>query len=232
MRFQNFAESVRDHLDRFEQVDQLQRAAKMGVRRSRVQTASAELQAIRNLASDALKKQIDLAGERGALSWLTALPLRDHGFDLDKGTFRDSPYLRYGLTLPHLPPSCVCGSPFTVEHALSCARGGYPTLRHNQVRDLLADTMTEVAHDVTKEPRLQPLTGESFGFASASTDNEARLDVAARGFWGDQHCRAFFDVRMFNPFARSNAGRLSSVYRRHEQEKRRIYQERIINVEH
>ena len=37
---------------------------------------------------------------------------------------------------------------------------------------------------------------------------------------------------MLNPFARSNAGRLSSVYRRHEQEKRRIYQERIINVEH
>ena len=42
----------------------------------------------------------------------------------------------------------------------------------------------------------------------------------------------FFDVRVFNPFARSNAGRFSSVYRRHEQEKRRIYQERIINVEH
>ena len=33
--------------------------------------------------------------------------------------------------------------------------------------------------------------------------DEARLDIAARGFW--QQCEmAFFDIRFFNPFAKGN----------------------------
>ena len=56
--------------------------------------------------------------------------------------------------------------------------------------------MTEVCHDVCIEPHLQPLTGEALGGASAISTDGARLDVAAGGFWGSRHERAFFDIRV------------------------------------
>ena len=43
-----------------------------------------------------LKYAMDLAQERGASNWLTALPIEEHGFLLHKGTFRDAVALRYG----------------------------------------------------------------------------------------------------------------------------------------
>ena len=69
--------------------------------------------------------------------------------------------------------------------------------------------------------------------SSANTDDNARLDVAAYGFWGGRFERAIFDVRVFNPCARSNRlSALQSTYRRHEQEKKRQYDQRIREVEH
>ena len=53
----------------------------------------------------------------------------------------------------------VCDRKFDVNHAMICPRGGFPTLRHNQVQDLTADLLTEVCHDVEIEPQLQELTG-------------------------------------------------------------------------
>ena len=53
------------------------------------------------------------------------------------------------------------------------------------------------------------------------------------GFWGGRFEKAFVDVRVFNPSAQSNRrGPLSSVYRKHEQEKRRQYDQRVREVEH
>ena len=44
---------------------------------------------------------------------------------------------------------------------------------------------------------------------------------------------AFYDVRVFNPSAQSNhQASLSSIYRRHEMEKKRSYEQRIREVEH
>ena len=45
--------------------------------------------------------------------------------------------------------------------------------------------------------------------------------------------KAFVDIKVFNPSAQSNRhGPLSSVYRKHEQEKRRHYDQRVREVEH
>ena len=48
----------------------------------------------------------------------------------------------------------------TVEHAFSCSCRGFPTLRHNDIRDITASMLTEVCHNVCVEPELQPLAGE------------------------------------------------------------------------
>ena len=159
---------------------------------------------------------MDLAQEKGASSWLTSLPIKEFGFSLHKGAFWDALALRYGWSPLNLPVHCTCSTSFSVQHALSCPKGGFPTLRHNEVRDLTANLMAEVCHDVCTEPHLQPVTGETLSGASAITADGARLDVAACGFWGGRHERAFFNVRVFNPHASSNNQPLSTCYRKHE----------------
>ena len=68
---------------------------------------------------------------------------------------------------------------------------------------------------------------------SAITEDGARLNVAMYGFWGGRFEKAFVDVRVFNPSTQSNChASLSSVYRKHEQEKRRQYDQRVREVEH
>ena len=121
---------------------------------------------------------------------------------------------------------------FSVEHALSCAKGGFPTIRHNEIRNLTATLLTEVCHDVCIEPRLQPMSNETLAGSSPNRQDGARPDIAASGFWGGTFERTFFDVRVFNPHAPSNRHtQLSSCYRKHEQVKR-AYEQRVREVEH
>ena len=109
--------------------------------------------------------------------------------------------------------------------------GGFPTIRHNEIRDITASLLTEVCSNVATEPALQPLSGESMAARTANTDDGARVDIRARGFWNGMQ-DAFFDVRVFYPNASSYRSQsLASVYRRHEQAKKREYGERIRNVE-
>ena len=46
--------------------------------------------------------------------------------------------LRYDWPIPDNPSVCVCGSMFTVDHAMICQRGGLVIQRHNEIRDLQA----------------------------------------------------------------------------------------------
>jgi len=57
--------------------------------------------------------------------------------------------------------------------------------------------MSEVCHDVSKEPSLQPLSGESLSLRNCNQDDGAQLDIKASGFWGGQFQSSFFDVRIY-----------------------------------
>ena len=123
---------------------------------------------------------------------------------LHKSAFRHALSLLYGWPLENLPSHCSCGHQFSIEHALSCPTGGFPSIRHNEVRDLTASLLTEVCHGVSTEPHLQSLSGEAMSHESANVEDGARLDVVANGFWGGRFEKAFLDVRVFNPSARLN----------------------------
>ncbi len=176
----------------------------------------------------------DLAREKGASSWLTTLPLEEHDFALHKTSFRDAMALRYGWLPSQIPSNCVCGQPFTLQRALSCPRGRFPSIRHNEPRDITVSLLKETYHGVAIEPCLQPITSETFTRTTANRQNGALLDIVANGFWESPFFeRAFFDVRDFNPFTHSK--RLSSLfntYRQHENLKKRHYEQRIREVEH
>ena len=81
-------------------------------------------------------------------------------------------------------------------------------------------------------PYLQPLSRETLAGGTANTAPEARLDVSAARLLGDPFSRAFFDVRVFLPFAPPYlSSSMSAVFNRHEQEKQRKYQQRVLDVE-
>ena len=115
----------------------------------------------------------ELGREKGAHSWVTALPITTHGFTLRKGAFRDTLCLWYkgvffdALCLlynwisPNIPSECVCGVTFTVEHALLYPIGGVTISCYNEVHDLMAGLLTDICHNVCIEPRLQPLSSEA-----------------------------------------------------------------------
>ena len=165
----------------------------------------------------------------GASSWLSVLPLEEFGFTLNKGEFRDALNLRYGRSLKGLPQTCPCGQPFNVTHALNCKRGGFVTMRHNNIRDFEADILSKIVNDVELEPELQPVSGEIFNGLSGDS---ARPDIRARGVWRAGQ-NAFFDVRVTNTQSASQVNQTTeSVLRKHEQEKKRCYNKRIMNIEH
>ena len=130
-----------------------------------------------------------------------------------------------------IPTKCNCGTAFSITHAMTCPMGGFPTIRHNELRDLTASLITEVCHNVATEPRLQPLSGESLAYRSAITSNEVRLDIRATSFWTAAQ-DAYFDVRVFHPNAPSNSsGSISTAYKKHEDIKKRAYGQRVREIE-
>jgi len=113
---------------------------------------------------------------------------------------------------------------------LSCPKGGFICLRHNDVRDFTAELLSEVCRDVRCEPILQEVTGEILP-ASSITTNEARVDVAARGFWVKGQM-AYFDVKVFNPTAKSYLNQsLKAAHRSNEQMKKRSYNTRVNHID-
>ena len=178
-----------------------------------------------------MKRNMDQLSGPGASSWLSAVPLKEQGFVLNKSEFQDAISLRYDKTLKNLPSKCVCEKPFTITHAMNCQRGGFVINRHDKIRNFEANLLNQVCTDVQIEPLLQPTNGHSFS-RSANTQRDARLDVRAKGFWRESQ-NAFFDVRITNADCDSQVNTdISSVLKKHEQEKKRQYNARVMEVEH
>ena len=158
------------------------------------------------------------------------LTIKQFGFSLSKEEYWNAVYRRYGLPLKRLPSHCGCSKVHTVQHALSCKKGGFVTLRHNELRENIAEMLQEVTNDVRIEPILQPLTGEDQSIGG-NLSVEARADISARGFW----CRGqkvFFDVTIFDPNAQHHENKtLKKCYELNEHETKTYYSSRILDVE-
>ena len=185
--------------------------------------------AIEQFLSPTELRAVSDAKDPGASNWLSAVPLEEYNFVLNKKEFRDAMNLRYGKDLKGLPSKCPCGQSFNMTHALNCKTGGFITIRHNRVRDFEAQLLTEISNDVEIEPPLQPLEAE---IIIGLTSVNARAGVGARGFWRKGQ-NAFFDVRITNTKSESQRHLTSEkIFTKHEREKKRQYNNRIMNVEH
>ena len=92
--------------------------------------------------------------------------------------------------------------------------------------------LSEVCKDLEIEPKLTPLTGEVLGSRTANRTNEARLDIRARGVW-ERGQQAFLDLTIFDPNACLYYNKsLQQCHVMNKQEKKRAYNERVLQIEH
>ena len=204
---------------------------KRQLRRQQRESLKIEADAIIDVLPPTQNRSAKVAQEKGSSTWVAALPIDQLGFCLSKAQFWDAVSMRYGWQLRLVPQKCRCGKDFEINHVLTCKVEGFHTIRHNQLRDTTADLLREFCNDVSVEPRLQPLTGEYFP-PSTNTEDDARLDIRAKEFWDNRQQDAFFDLRVFYPFAPSYCeSTLAANYRRHEQQKRREYGLRVREVD-
>ena len=189
-----------------------------------------ELEEISEMVDDNTRRVLELSQEKGSGAWLTSLPIQSLGYTLNKQEFRDSVCLRYGWNIPNTPSYCQCKAENDVNHALNCKLGGYVALRHNRVRDLEAALMREVCHNVAVEPELLPIERDSPS-RRGNTAEKARLDVAGVGVWGAYE-KTYLDIRIMHPNSPSYVNKpIKDVYVSHEQEKKRKYNERVLQIE-
>ena len=112
-----------------------------------------------------------------------------------------------------------------------CRHGGLTFVSHNDLRDITAELLSKVCNDVAIKTPLQSLSGEVITPQSANRQDDARANIHACGFWGQQQS-AFFDIRAFHPNAQSYRNTsILSAYRCHEQQKKREYGDRVREVE-
>ena len=86
-----------------------QKAAKATVRINNRASAQEQAKAVRAQLPKSQQFGMDQASEKGASSWLTALPIQEFEFCLHKQAFRDALCVRYGWQLERLPSHCACG---------------------------------------------------------------------------------------------------------------------------
>ena len=193
------------------------------------QSLLSRLDELKNAVDEKLRRNIELACEKGAGAWLSALPLQAMGYTLNKQEFRDGICLRYGWRIPNTPSYCGCGQKNSVDHTLNCMLGGYVAMRHNNIRNLEATMLKEVCKDVRVEPELMPIGNSDITSTNAAM--KARLDVSAVGVWSPME-RTFFDVRVFHPNSASYINTTpDQLYINHEKAKKRCYNDRILQVE-
>ena len=208
-----------------------QSKTKQQIKSDRLKLHQEKLTKLRSEMNDHEKRQNEANQENGSYNWLTTLPIKENGYDLNKEQFWDALRIRYNWELPRLPSECSCGNKFNLAHALSCKKGGFVSLRHNEIRNITAQLLGEVCKDVKIEPTLIELSTEKFNQKSTVSSNEARLDVSALGFWVTGQ-RVFCDVRVFDLNAqRYRNTELKRCYQRNEDEKKRKYNERVLQVE-
>jgi hypothetical protein len=205
-------------------------AGRRRARQARMASEAGTLKTLLRAAPDPeAKSRLERNCETGA--WLVCSPCTLNGSDLSADQFRDSARLRLGLTPLKLPARCDgCGAIFTVEHALSCKKGGLVLLRHNEFKtdwqDVCGSALSPSA--CSDEPLIntsRPAGGgaEDAPDVGAAVDPALRGDVGVRGFW-KHGFSTIFDVRICDTGAPSYRGQdPKKVLARHEKMKKDKY---------
>lgn len=212
------------------------RSAAAKMRKERLEEESCFLLE-RTKRSKAERAKLESAAESGA--WLTAMPRRINGTEMSMDEFRDALRLRYDLTPLSLEPVCDgCGEKFTVQHAMSCKKGGLVSRRHEAGKQewIALSQLAFGRSRVVDEPYIfhgrdvpcpagATAAAISSGKNGRQAESDSRGDISVDGFWKSS-ATCVFDVRITDVKAPSYRGASPlSVLKRHEREKKKMYLE-------
>ncbi len=92
--------------------------------KARLKVEKENLKGLKSSGRRKMAKHLGQMGKTGA--WLSVIPNRFDGTELSQDEFHDNLAIPYGLHSRELPECCNgCREPFTVEHGLSCKKGGF-----------------------------------------------------------------------------------------------------------
>ena len=184
-----------------------------------------------------VKKRMERAAVAGA--WLSTIPNRFSGTELTRDEWFDNVAIRYGNRPANLPDHCDgCGAGLTLEHGLSCKKGGLVGIRHDDARDEWAHLCSIALTDsrVVTEPAIFYGNGTRATATNAATNatnpsgrtntpgDEARGDVLAHCFWSRGR-GTVFDIRICDTDSRSYGATSSAkILERHAKEKKEKYE--------
>ena len=104
-------------------------------------------------------------------------------------------------------------------------------MRHNEVRNITADLLTEVCHGVGIEPP-NPSQRSNFHSELRTWKMEYTWTLLLKNVWGKDRQCSFFDG-VFNPLAQMYQNTsLAQCFRRNKLEKQRAHDERVKEIEH
>ena len=179
-----------------------------------------------------MKRALELLQPKGTSTWLTSYPSLEHDVYYNQEEFRDALCLRYSWPIKQMPLVCECGKTNDINHALICKLGGFVIMRHNAIRDLEAEFLDIVCKDVVLEPPLLAVDNPSRVNAGSNVTENARLDIACRGFWTPMR-KSFFDVRITHANADTNRSKpVQEILNANESAKKREYGDRVREIEH
>ena len=187
-----------------------------------------------------VKKQMEHAAIAGA--WLSTVPDRFSGTELTKEEWFDIIAIRYCNRPANLPDQCNgCGAGLTLEHGLSCKKGGLVGIRHDDVRDEWAHLCSIALTDsrVVTKPAIFYGNGtraSATNAANAATNttdaahrintlgDEARGDILAHSFWSRGR-GTVFDIHICDMDSLSYGVTSSAkILERHAKEKKDKYE--------
>ncbi|KAL7474165.1 hypothetical protein ACHAW6_000158, partial [Cyclotella cf. meneghiniana] len=179
----------------------------------------------------------------------STIPDRFSGTELTKEEWFDNVAIRYGKRPANLPDhGDGCESGLTLEHGLSCKKGGLVGIRHDDVRNEWAHLCSIALTDsrVVIKPAIfygNGILAGATNAANATTNattatnrattlgDEARGDVLAHSFW-NRGRGTVFDIRICDTDSRSYGATSSTkILEQHAKEKKDKYEAHASNAD-
>ena len=85
------------------------RTLQLSTRKQKDDYPSERLEQVKNSLPTKDKQAVELATEKGSSSWLTVIPLKELGYNLNKKEFGDAIKLLYNWEIMNTPAICTCG---------------------------------------------------------------------------------------------------------------------------
>ena len=153
------------------------------------------------------------------------------GFNLNNRKFRDAIKLRNDWEIADTPAVCFWGDSFNMDHAMICKLSGFIIHRHNELRDLEAEMLNIVCHDIQVELVLQDLTGEVLPKGANKAPDTMHVLTFMPVVSGRGRVLHSLMFLFLTPMQTHKDLSPQQIYHQHENDKKRMYTRRVMEVE-